>query len=193
MNQILEWLTGGDLRSDGLSNEAAAFVLENPDLLDELLAGLAQEDEVVRGRTADALEKVARRRPDLLANHIPRLIQVLDEEHVPMVKMHIAMILGHLADRESHIPAIISALLQLLEDESVFAVSWTIAGLCLIGRLYPGERGAILNHIARLDAHPSVAVRTRVRNGLMLLADENAPFPKGWIKSAHLQHLGGGK
>lgn len=52
MNQLLEWLSGGDLRSDGMANEAADFVLAHPELLGELLAGLDQPEDLIRGRPA---------------------------------------------------------------------------------------------------------------------------------------------
>lgn len=66
MNQTLTWLSGSDLRSDGMANEAAQFVLDNPQVFENLFSGLPEPDDVVRGRTADALEKVSRGRPDLL-------------------------------------------------------------------------------------------------------------------------------
>ena len=80
MNQILSWLAGGDLRSDGEASEVAAFVLANPQVFDDLLDGLTISDDVVRGRTADALEKVARSRPDLLNEHLDLLIQVAERD-----------------------------------------------------------------------------------------------------------------
>ena len=72
MNEILQWLAGGDLRSDGMANEAAEVILENPELIEELFEGLSSADEVVRGRTADALEKVGRTKPAFLAEDCPR-------------------------------------------------------------------------------------------------------------------------
>lgn len=58
--KLLTILVGGDLRSDGRSNEVVEKVLEDPSLLPVLIKGLCVEDDVVRGRTVDALEKVAR-------------------------------------------------------------------------------------------------------------------------------------
>jgi hypothetical protein len=186
MNQILKWLAGGDLRSDGMSNEAAEFVLQHPELFHELLAGLDEADEVIRGRTADALEKVSRSRPDLMIEHLPKLIDVAAADHVAMVKMHVAMILGHLAVYGEHIHQIISTLLDLLADESVYAVSWAIVSLCIIGRKYPRESGRIMNEIAQLEGSASAAIRSRVRKALDVLTNEGASFPKGWVKNEHL-------
>ena len=189
MNQILEWLLGGDLRSDGLSTEVANFVLANPPLVDELLEGLDEEQDLVRGRTADALEKIARQSPELVVPSLPKLLAVARDDPLPMVKMHIAMLLGHLAMYAEHTEAITQALLEMLDDRSVFAKSWAIASLCIMGRKHPQERSRIVESIAGLQGDASIAIRTRVRNALMVLTDEQAPFPKGWIKSHHLQDI----
>jgi hypothetical protein len=38
MNPILEWLSGGDLRSDGMADEVAELVLKNPAMFNEIIA-----------------------------------------------------------------------------------------------------------------------------------------------------------
>lgn len=191
MGQILEWLSGGDLRSDGMSNEAADFVLKNPEMFDELYEGLKISDDVVRGRTADALEKISRVRPDMLVDHLPKLLQIAEEDHVPMVKMHLTMIFGHLAMYEERLSELISALLNLLDNGSVFTRSWAIVSLCIIARKYPEECNQILERIEPIQRDQSIAMRTKARMAIDLLTNKNVPFPKGWIKSEHLQELGG--
>ena len=189
MNQILEWLSGGDLRSDGLADEVAAAVLKSPDLFDDLYAGLSESDDVIRGRTADALEKISRQRPDLIAAHLPEVIDLSRSDQVPMVKMHLAMIFGHLALYEELIDILQSALFDLLEAESVFAKSWAIASLCIIGRMYPQKIDRIVNRISQLQEDNSVAIRSRARKALNILTNPSASFPKGWIKSDRLKTL----
>ncbi|HEY47682.1 MAG TPA: hypothetical protein G4O14_12990 [Anaerolineae bacterium] len=191
MGQILEWLSGGDLRSDGMSNEAADFVLKSPEMFDELFEGLSASDDVVRGRTADALEKISRTKPELLVERLPKLLQVAEEDHVPMVKMHLAMIFGHLAIYEERHRDLISTLLYLLDNGSVFARSWAIVSLCILAKKYPEERKQILERIEPIQRDRSIAMRTKARKAVDLLANKNVPFPKGWIKSEHLQGLGG--
>ena len=189
MGQILEWLSGGDLRSDGMSNEAADFVLTNPELFNELFEGLSVSDDVVRGRTADALEKISRTRPDMLVDHLPTLLKVAEEDHVPMVKMHLALIFGHLAMYEEQHRDLISMLLYLLEDGSVFTRSWAVVSLCILARVYPEKNSRILESIESIQRDSSIAMRTRARKAIEILTDSNAPFPKGWIKSDHLKDL----
>jgi hypothetical protein len=97
MNQILEWLSDGDLRSDSLANEIAGIVIQQPQLFSDLIEGLDHPDGAVRGHTADALEKIGRAHPELLLPHLPRLISISRQDPVAMVRMHLAMIFGHLA------------------------------------------------------------------------------------------------
>lgn len=188
-NQILTWLSGGDLRSDGMANEAARVVLDNPAIIDDLMAGLSESDDVIRARTADALEKVAREMPDLLKGYLQQLIDLAETEQVPAVKMHLAMIFGHLAVYEEMLEQLILVLYYLLEDESVFTRSWAIASLCIIGRKYPIENQRILNKLSQLQSDPSVAIRSRIAKAVVLLTNPEKEFPKGWIKSVHLQDI----
>jgi HEAT repeat protein len=117
MNQLLQWLSEGDLRSDGLSNEIVKIVMQEPDLIDDLIEGLDHSDEVVRGHTADALEKIGRSRPDLLEGYIPKLLDCIQTDSVAMVKMHLAMIIGHLVVYEERADEFVPALLALIHDE----------------------------------------------------------------------------
>ena len=189
MSQILEWLSGGDLRSDGLADEVATAVLKSPELFDDLYAGLSEPDDVIRGRTADALEKISRQRPDLIVDHLPELVSLSSSDQVPMVKMHLGMIFGHLALYEQHIDTLRSALFELLDDESVFAKSWAIVSLCIIGRIYPPESQRIVNRISQLQGDSSVAIRSRAGKALNILTNPSASFPKGWIKSEQLKAI----
>jgi hypothetical protein len=189
MNQILEWLLGGDIRSDGMANEAAEFVLTNPEVYEELYAGLSVSDEVIRSRTADVLEKVARVKPALLKGNLSEFIHMAKTEPKAAVKLHLAMIFGHLAVYEDEKERLISALVHLLEDTSVFAKSWAITSLCILGRKYPQESNRILKEITPLQNDSSIAVRSKVKKAIVLLTDEDAPFIDGWIKSEYLRYL----
>ena len=189
MNPILDWLSGGDLRSDGMANEVAAVVLKNQELFGEVYAGLGEDDDVIRGRTADALEKISRSKPELLKDRLPQILQRAEEDPVPMVRIHLAMMLGHLAICEELIEDLTLALLSMLADSSVFAKSWAIVSLCIIARKYPKKRDQILRNISRFQQDGSIAIRTKVRYAIDVLTDEAKPFPKGWIKSEHLREI----
>jgi HEAT repeat protein len=186
MNDILHWLSAGDLRSDGLANEVVEIALQQPDLVADLMDGLDHPDAVVRGHTADALEKIGRSHPEYLLPYLPRLITSSQQDPVAMVRMHLAMLFGHLAIYEDRVDELVPVLLVLLDDKSVFTASWAIASLCIFGGMYEAEQDRILRQIARLAQHKSVAIRTRVKKAIVLLTDDEATFPPGWIKSEHL-------
>jgi len=189
MNQLLEWLKVGDLTSDGAANEVVRFVRADLRLLDDLIEGLALVEEVVRGHTADALEKLARSYPEHLLHYLPLLIRIAKEDPIPMVRWHIAMILGHISMYPDYLEEILAVLMELLSDESTFTKSWAIVSLCILARQYPEKVDPIVNAIAPLKTSSSIAIRSKVRNALAILTDEHSPFPKGWIKSEHLSKL----
>lgn len=66
VNELIEKLRGGDLRSDGRSNEVADAVIRKPHLIDKLVERLDADEDVVRARTAHALERISRTNPEML-------------------------------------------------------------------------------------------------------------------------------
>jgi hypothetical protein len=186
MSSILEWLTGGDLRSDGPANEVVKAVLNDHQLVTELLHGLEDPRDVVRGRSADALEKIGRELPSLINPHLEKIVHILSADPVPMVRWHLAMLLGHLAATPDSQCVIYSALVDSLRDDSVFTVSWAVVSLCILARLSPDYAESVTREVQSLAGHPSKAIQTRVRYALPLLVNPERPFPSGWIKSKKL-------
>jgi uncharacterized membrane protein YheB (UPF0754 family) len=124
--------------------------------------------------------------------YLPVLIQTIEEDNVPMVRWHIAMILGYLTIFQDQVDEITDVLIDLLSDQSVFTQSWAIVSLCIVARQYPAKVDQIVDAVAPLKGSASVAIRSKVRNALPILTNEQVPFPKGWIKSEHLYSLIGG-
>jgi len=58
MNDIIDKLRGGDIRSIGRANDVVDEVRKNPQLFGYVFAGLYDSDPVVRMRAADVIEKV---------------------------------------------------------------------------------------------------------------------------------------
>jgi hypothetical protein len=69
---IKAMLTGGNPRALARTEEVVTLVLGNRTRLQELYACLLEEDEIVRMRASDALEKVCRGRPAWLQAYVPR-------------------------------------------------------------------------------------------------------------------------
>ena len=189
VNQLLEWLKSGNLTSDGEANEVVRLVEADLGLLDDLIAGLSVDDDVIRGHTADALEKLARSQAVSMKKFIPVFLKSAEEDDVPMVRWHMAMVLGHLSIFQDKVDEITDALFNLLSDPSVFTRSWAIVSLCILARLYPENAGQIIRAIAPLETSSSAAIRSKVKNAIPILINEQTPFPKGWVKSKQLRLL----
>ncbi len=187
MNEILNWLSSGDLRGDGIADQVVEMVLRDPHLLDDLIEGLKHEDDIIRGHSADALEKLARDIPHEVLLHLPVLLDIASHDTLSVVQMHLAMLMGHMAYDLDYTDEIVDALLTLSCSKSAFARSWAISSLCIVARLYPQHLLPLTQRIADLQNDESAAIRTRVRYALDLLTNPSAPFPKGWVKSETIQ------
>ena len=189
MNQLLNWLGSSDLTSDGNATQVADLVIENLTLLDDLMEGLQNKNDVVRGRAADAVEKVARHNPHDVAQYLPLILQLAEHDSIPMVRWHLAMVLGHISMIADIVEEITTTLLRMLTDKSIFTQSWAIVSLCIIAKQYPANTGRIAPAISKLGVSPSKAIRAKVRYTMPLLTNPETPMPKGWVKSICLQHL----
>ena len=182
MNKLLKQLTGDDLRSDGRANEVAKETLQNPQLLDKLIEGLDSTNKVVRARTAHALERISRINPEILEEYLPRFISSANEDDVPMVKWHIAMLLANIPLSKNWRKEAITTLVRLLKDESNFVKSWAISSLAILGRKNKSDRRKIMNNIKPLKDHSSASIRTREKTALKILRNEDEPIPNTWKK-----------
>jgi len=90
-------LSGGDPRSLGAVDAVIAVVLAHPDRLDELIrCVLDGDDQIVRMRASDALEKLCRTRPSLLQPRLAVLLGDMAGIDQPSVQWHVAQMLGQL-------------------------------------------------------------------------------------------------
>jgi HEAT repeat protein len=181
MNDLLELLKGGDLRSDGAADEVAADVIENPELFDLLFDGLYEKDDLIRGRTAHALEKVSRVHPEIFGQYTDKLIEFAKKDHLPFVLWHLAMLFVNLDYSQAKKKEIISILFYLLEDKSVFVKTWTISRLTILAMENPDEKDGIIGKIKSLENSKSAAVRNRVSKALDVL-ERDKSLPKCWSK-----------
>ncbi len=181
MNKLLQRLTGGNLLSDGESKEVAGFVLENPEQISDLFEGLYEKEDVVRARTADALEFIARKRPDLLRCQMPLLMKLAVGDSVDMVRWHMAMIFANLEYEDSQVADVLSVLFKMLEDKSNMVKPWAISTLAILGIGHPEIKSEIIPHLKPLLSFNSPSVSNRAKKALAAL-EQNSPLPKGWRK-----------
>lgn len=176
------WLRPGDLRTDGAADQVAALVAADPALLPDLIAALDAPDDPTRGRAADALEKVARTQAPSVLPYLDRLIALALHDPVPMVRWHMAMILGYAPVENEQAAQVRDALFALLHDSSALVRSWAVVSLCLLARRRPGWGEEILQAVQPLAQDDSKAVRTRVCKALPCLLEPLSELPAGWRK-----------
>lgn len=181
MNELLEKLSGGTLISDGRADEVVGEVLDDMSLLPKLVEGLQEEDDVIRGRAADVLEKISRFHPEKMIPNLQTFMDLAVNDSVPMVRWHLAMIFGRMIFSEEYTEIVLPTLLELLKEDSVFVISWAIVSLTIIGQEFSHKRASILTCIEQLRSHPSKAIQVKIRNAFSVLRD-GKPIPKGWIK-----------
>ncbi len=93
---IRQQLEGGNPRSLGNADVVAAHVLANQDQLEALFECVFDDDEIVRLRSGDALEKVCRQQPDLFRPYIDRLFNEVANIDQASVQWHLAQMIGEL-------------------------------------------------------------------------------------------------
>lgn len=169
LNRILKKLAGGDLRSDGKSDEVAEEVIQNPGLLMDLIEGLESPDKVVRMRTAHALEVISRTNPEIIEEIKKQLISSAYKDKLPEVRWHLAQIFGNISLSNKERDDVVSILFSYLEGESILVKAWSIATLGILGKRDKNIRGKIVEKIKSLQKDKSPAVRHRVIRALEAL------------------------
>jgi uncharacterized protein YdhG (YjbR/CyaY superfamily) len=117
MNNLLEQLKGGDLRSIGNSNQIVDLVLKNPRKFSEVFNGISHSDPVIRMRSADVAEKVSRKNPALLQ---PFKLQLLNEiSNIPQqeVRWHVAQMFSYLTLSSEEKHEVANILFQWIKNE----------------------------------------------------------------------------
>ena len=127
VSDIEQILSGGDPRSLHGVEEVIAVALSDPSALEALFGCLFCADAVVRMRAGDALEKIARIQPALLAPCTRRLLSDVADVDQPSVQWHLAQILTEIEltpQQRQRAIAILKRNLERYED-------WIVVNLTL--------------------------------------------------------------
>jgi hypothetical protein len=125
------------------------------------------DDPLVRMRAADALEKVCRRRPELVAPLTERLLAEAAAVDQPSVRWHVAQMLGELpltAVQRDRAVALLLANLNPPVDWIVTACS--LEALARLAQADPALEPVALTQLRRHAAGPRRAVAARARRML---------------------------
>jgi hypothetical protein len=133
-------LSGGNPRSLGNTVRVVDLVLRHPDRIDELCGCPFSDDEIVRMRAADALEKICRQRPELLQPYAPRLLNDVSRIQQPSVQWHLAQMLTEVMLTETQRREAVSILRRNLSTfDDWILTNITIQALAEFARQEPAQ------------------------------------------------------
>lgn len=175
MPAIVQKLAGGDRRSIGKSNEVVAEVLANLKLFDAVFSGLQSDNQVLRARVADAIEKITRRRPELLLPYRTKLLGPLARLDQMEVRWHVAQLLPRVRWNKSERQRVLRILMDYLNDPSRIVKTFAMQALADLARQAPDLRPRVLVHLRKLTRTGTPAMKAR---GRRLLEELDGPKNK---------------
>jgi hypothetical protein len=120
-------LTGGDPRRFRNADIAIDAASRQPERLAELVQCVFSDDEIVRMRASDALEKVCSAQPGLVQRFVPLLLSEMSRIDQASVQWHLAQILTEVRlDEEERAEAI-----AILEHNLDSSGDWIVTNLTL--------------------------------------------------------------
>jgi len=163
MHAILIKLQGGDRRSIGKVDEVVDLVLGSPPLFEELINGLFADDPVIRMRTADAVEKITLKKPDLLHPHKKKLIRLAGDTEQQEVRWHMAQILPRLILKSDDRKTIVEIFFTYLNDKSKIVVTFALQALADFAAEDKKLRPRVIRVLEGLNETGSPAIKSRGR------------------------------
>jgi len=175
MHPLLKKLSGGNRRSIGRANEVAAHVLAHPANFPNLMKGLAADDPVVRMRSADVIEKVTARRPELLHPYKRKLLAIAASTDQQEVRWHAALIMPRLklTAKERHVA--LDILFDYLRDKSSIVKTWAMQAVWDLASADASLKAQIIPLIQELTEVGTPAMRARGRKILQLHKSASPP------------------
>ncbi|WP_047374513.1 hypothetical protein [Exiguobacterium sp. ZOR0005] len=150
------------MRSIGHVDEVVDIVGDNPDRFEELMTGLTDDRPVVRMRSADAVEKVTRRHPELLRPHQTTLFQQLHLATQQEVRWHLAQLVTRMAWTEEEAADIVRVLTGWIDTEtSNIVIVNALQALFDLSMIHPRFRDDVITLLKEKRESGSPAVKSR--------------------------------
>jgi hypothetical protein len=176
-------LKGGDLRSIGAANAVAREAERDPAIARDLAAGLASRDPLVRMRCADALEKVTRRHPELLAGSEKQLRGLLDPEQPKELLWHVLQMAPRIRWKKAEIEGVFEAARGCLGSGSSIVKTFAMQALVELTRQVPSRLREVESLMERCVKSGTPAMKARGAK-LMRKIESNRVHPKAGARQA---------
>jgi hypothetical protein len=166
---LLSLLKGGDRRSIGRSDEVVAIVSKNESLFPELMDGWWSLDPVVRMRSADATEKVSRKKTELLLPYKKEFLGLMAEAKQPELRWHLAAIVPRLSLSSKERQRAGFLLNRYLGDRSSIVKTFALQGLAELALDDPSIRSEVTEILREATQTGTPAMKARSRKLLLHL------------------------
>jgi hypothetical protein len=163
MHPLLRKLRVGDLRQKGRSETVVAAVLRKPALFGALVDGLREENPALRMRAADAIEKISRSRPDLLASRKRDFLASAATTTQKEVRWHLAQMLPRLPLTASERRRVFEQFISWLDDDSRIVKTFAMQGLVDLAVQDGRYRPRVLAIVRKLVTSGFPSVRSRAK------------------------------
>jgi len=139
------------------------MVLMNPGLFPELIPGLWSKDPVIRMRTVDAVEKVTRKKPELLMSYKKELLGLMAEAKDAELRWHLAVVVPRLPLNSKERQRVASTLERYLADRSSIVKTFALQGLADLALSDRAMRAAVIEilHETARNGTPAMKARSR--------------------------------
>jgi hypothetical protein len=161
MANILSSLRGGDRRSIGNVDEVVAAVRKKPHLFKDLVAGLSDEDPVVRMRAADAMEKISYENAAYLQPFKTELIRLAQQTQQQELRWHMAQMIPRLELTPKEIATVKDIFFTYLNAKSKIVVTYAMQALSDLALMEGTASARVINAIEKLAQTGSPAIQSR--------------------------------
>jgi hypothetical protein len=117
MTRVIRLLSGGDRRSIGRVAEVVDLVEQNPSFFHQVIEAFEVDDEVVRMRASDALEKLTRNHPEWIAPYAEAVWNAVGSD-LKEVRWHVAQMLPRVAQTPASKRRAMDVLTAYISDPS---------------------------------------------------------------------------
>jgi hypothetical protein len=138
-------------------------VLDHPEIFEELVSGLFEPDPVVRMRSADAMEKVTRVAPGLLAPWKCAILRLASLARDKEVRWHLAQMFSRLELTSPELEEVLKIVMLYLEDASSLVKTFSMQALADLGSRNDELLDRVIPLIERLTETGTPAMRSRGR------------------------------
>jgi len=168
-SNILELLKGGDRRSIGRADQVVAAVSKNLTLFPALMKGWWSDDPLVRMRTADATEKITRKKPHLLNRYRSELLGLMAEAKQQELRWHLAAMVPRLPLDVKERRVVSSLLRSYLEDDSSIVKTSALQALADLSADQPSIQPEVIKLLRQSARNGTQAMKARSRKLLLHL------------------------